>query len=286
MRKLIIIVYIISVSCNKIDISKSIQPESKVVVEGWIEEGDVPRVILSNSIPISTVVDSSTVLSYSIRSAKITVSDGEKTEVLRLRTNYERIPPYIYYGSDIIGKVGGKYSLKIEYLDKIISATTSIPRSVPILSANYEKENPSDIKGYISIQFDDPVNEQNFYQIQTKLIHQDSLFIPALFGNLSDAKFNTNTVAIKFFRGRSFSVNDTAMYKPYFEDGDEIYVKLRTMNEAGYNFWNSWQNEIINGQSPIFPNTKSLRSNIEGGIGIWEGYGHQTVLVRTPKKKY
>jgi hypothetical protein len=285
MKNLIITLCIISLSCNKVDVSKSINYESKVVVEGWIEEGDVPIVILSNSIPISITVDSSTVLSYSIRSAKITVSDGQKTEVLRLRTNYERIPPYMYYGSDIIGKVGGRYTLKIEYLDKVISATTSIPRSVPILSANYEKENPNDLKGFISIKFNDPLNEPNFYQIQTKLIQKDSLFIPALFGNLSDAKFNASAVAIKFFRGRSFSVNDTANYKPYFEDGDKIYVKLRTMNEAGYNFWNSWQNEIINGQSPIFPNTKSLRSNIEGGIGIWEGYGHQTVLVKTPDKK-
>ena len=51
------------------------------------------------------------------------------------------------------------------------------------------------------------------------------------------------------------------------------------MDKAGFEFWNSWQNEIINGKSPIFPNTTSLKSNIDGGIGIWAGYGHQTVLV-------
>ena len=52
------------------------------------------------------------------------------------------------------------------------------------------------------------------------------------------------------------------------------------MNKAGFEFWNSWQNEIINGQSPIFPNTTSLKSNIDGGIGVWSGYGQQTILVR------
>jgi hypothetical protein len=268
------------ISCNNDDISKQISVESKIVVEGSIEEGDVAKVVLSRSVPIGAAVDSTTILNYVIRSAKVTVSDGEKEEVLRLKRDNDRIPPFVYLGSEIIGEAGKTYTLKIEYLNKRIAGTTTIPQSVPILSADYIKDNPTDNNGYVFIKFNDPINEKNFYQVETLLDKHDSIYIPALYGNLNDVNFNAPEISFQIFRGKSFSFEDHSDYKPNFEDGDLIYVKLRTMDKAGFEFWNSWQNEIINGQSPIFPNTTSLKSNIYGGIGIWSGYGQQTVLVR------
>jgi hypothetical protein len=56
------------------------------------------------------------------------------------------------------------------------------------------------------------------------------------------------------------------------------------MSKSGFEFWNSWQNEIVNGRSPVFPANTSLKSNIKGGLGIWEGYGQSTLLIQTIKK--
>ncbi len=280
MKNLILSFFVVLTSCNNDDISKQISVESKIVVEGSIEEGDVAKVVLSRSVPIGVAVDSSTILNYVIRSAKITVSDGEKEEVLRLKRDNDRIPPFVYFGSEIIGEAGNTYTLKIEYLNKRISGTTTIPQSVPILSADYIKDKPADKNGYVFIKFKDPVNEKNFYQVETLLDKHDSIYIPTLYGNLNDDNFIAPVVSFQIFRGKSFSFEDHSDYKPNFEDGDLIYVKLRTMNKEGFEFWNSWQNEIINGQSPIFPNTTSLKSNIDGGIGVWSGYGQQTILVR------
>ena len=280
MKNLILSFFVVLTSCNNDDISKQISVESKIVVEGSIEEGDVAKVVLSRSVPIGVAVDSSTILNYVIRSAKITVSDGENEEVLRLKRDNDRIPPFVYFGSEIIGEAGKTYTLKIEYLNKRISGTTTIPQSVPILSADYIKNKPADKYGYVFIKFKDPVNEKNFYQVETLLDKHDSIYIPALYGNLNDDNFIAPEVSFQIFRGKSFSFEDHSDYKPNFEDGDLIYVKLRTMNKEGFEFWNSWQNEIINGQSPIFPNTTSLKSNIDGGIGVWSGYGQQTILVR------
>ena len=280
MKNIMLLFFIVLISCNNDDISKQISVESKIVVEGSIEEGDVANVILSRSVPIGAAVDSTTVLNYVIRSAKITLSDGEKEEVLRLKRDNDRIPPFVYLGSEIMGEAGKTYTLKIEYLNKILTGTTNIPESVPIVSADYIKDNPTDKNGYVFIKFNDPVNEKNFYQVETLLVKHDSIYIPALYGNLNDANFGAPEISFQIFRGKSFSFEDHSDYKPNFEDGDLIYVKLRTMNKEGFEFWNSWQNEIINGQSPIFPNTTSLKSNIIGGIGIWSGYGQQTVSVR------
>jgi hypothetical protein len=271
------------ISCSREDYVKNVEGESEIVVEGWIEQGDVPQVILSRSIPINATIDSTTIFDYFIRSAKVTVSDGTSEEVLSLRSDKDRVPPYVYYGSEIIGEVGKSYSLKIEYLNKVIKATTSIPKAVSIKSAEYVKKNPIDTTGFVYLEFNDPVLEKNYYQIQTRLDKVEPIFIPALYGNLNDENFVSSSVSLQVARG--IYVFSKTKYRPYFTDGDLIFVKLRTMSKDGFDFWNSWQNEIVNGRSPIFPANTSLKTNIKGGLGIWEGYGLSTISIQTPQKK-
>lgn len=279
----VLFLLIFLVSCSREDYVKSVDGESKIVVEGWIEQGDVPQVIISRSIPINATIDSTTIFDYFIRSAKVTVSDGENEEVLSLRSDKERVPPYVYYGSKIIGEVGKTYALKIEYLNRVIKATTSIPSVVTIKSAEYVKENPADTTGFIHLEFNDPVLEKNYYQIETRLDKVEPVFVPALYGNLNDENFIYPSVSLQVTRG--VYVLSKTKYKPYFKDGDLVFVKLRTMSKDGFDFWNSWQNEIVNGRSPIFPANTSLKSNIKGGIGIWEGYGQSSIAIRASKKK-
>lgn len=274
---------IIACSCNNDTFSDGIKLESKLAVEGWIEEGDVPQVILSSTIPINEVVDSTNVLDHVIRSAKITVSDGETTEVLRVKNDNNRLPPFIYFGSEMIGKAGKTYTLKIEYLNRIVEATTSIPKSVLISAAEYKKSNAADTTGYVFVEFDDPINEKNYYQIATRLVEQEPIFVPAFYGNLDDKNFDSSKISMQINRG--VLLFPKTKFKPYFTDGDLISVKLRTMNKEAFDFWNSWQNEIVNSRNPIYPSNTSLKSNIKGGVGIWSGYGQNTLLIQTPSKK-
>lgn len=274
---------IIAISCNNDDFSAEINLESKIVVEGWIEAGDLPNLLLSTSIPITEVIDSTNVLNHAIRSAKVTVSDGQKTEVLRVKNDKDRLPPFVYYGSEIIGEAGKTYTLKIEYLNRTVSASTTIPKTVPLISAEYVKNNAADTTGYVFIKFDDPINEKNYYQIATRINEKEPIFVPAFYGNLDDKNFDSPQISMQVNRG--VLIFPKTKYKPYFTDGDLIFVKLRTINKDALDFWNSWQNEIVNSRNPIYPSNTSLKSNINGGIGIWAGYGQSTIIVRTPPKK-
>lgn len=273
----------IACSCNNESFSDGIKLESKLAVEGWIEVGDVPQVILSSTIPINDVVDSTNVLDHVIRSAKITVSDGETVEVLRVKNDDDRVPPFVYFGKEIIGKEGKTYTLKIEYLNRIVVATTSIPKTVTIATAEYVKKNATDTTGYVFIKFNDPLNEKNYYQVATKIDEQEPIFVPAFYGNLNDEKFISHSISMQVNRG--VLLFPKSKFKPYFTDGDLIFVKLRTMNKEAFDFWNSWQNEIVNSRNPIYPSNTSLKSNIKGGVGIWAGYGQNTIVIKTPQKK-
>lgn len=104
-KYLFLLLGLIGISCSNDDkIEKSL--ESKIVVEGWIEEGDFANVLLSTSIPVTDVIDSTNVLNHVIRSAKITVSDGVTSEVLRVKNDKNRIPPFVYFGSALKGEAG------------------------------------------------------------------------------------------------------------------------------------------------------------------------------------
>lgn len=283
MKKYILILFaLIAVNCSKDDFSEQ-SIESKIVVEGWIEEGDYAEVLLSSSIPVTGVIDSTNVLNHVIRSAKITVSDGQTSEVLKVKNDKNRVPPFVYFGTTLMGEAGKEYSIKIEYLNRVVQAVTTIPKSVQLKSAEYIKKNAADTTGYIFVKFDDPVNEKNYYQIATKINKEEPVFVPAFYGNLDDKNFKESSVSVQVNRG--ILLFPKTKFTPYFADGDLIFVKLRTQNKEALDFWNSWQNEIVNSKNPIYPSNTSLKSNIKGGIGIWAGYGQSTLIVETPQKK-
>lgn len=283
MKKYILFVFALLITgCSKEGfIEKGI--ESKIVAEGWIEEGDYAQVLLSSSIPVTDVIDSTNVVNHVIRSAKITVSDGVASEVLRVKNDKNRLPPFVYYGSTLKGEAGKEYSLKIEYLNYTIQAVTRIPKTVQLKSAEYIKKVATDTTGYIFIKFEDPFNEKNYYQVATKIEGEEPIFVPSFYGNLDDKNFETTSVSVQINRG--VLLFPKTKFTPYFADGDLIHVKLRTQTKESLDFWNSWQNEIVNSRNPIYPANTSLKSNINGGIGIWAGYGQSTLIVQTPPKK-
>jgi hypothetical protein len=282
-KYLLFLLALLFVDCAKDDFSNEVNSESKIVVEGWIEEDDFAQVLLSSSISVAEVIDSTNVLNHVIRSAKITISDGVNSEILRVKNDKDRVPPFVYYGTTLKGVAGKEYSLKIEYLNRIVEAVTTIPKSVVLERAEYVKKSSTDTTGYVFVTFEDPLNEKNYYQIATKIDKKEPIFVPSFYGNLDDKNFKTSTVAIQINRG--VLLFPKTKFTPYFTDGDLIHVKLRTQNKEALDFWNSWQNEIVNSRNPIYPSNTSLRSNIKGGIGLWAGYGQSTLVVKTPAKK-
>ena len=281
-KYLLFLIVSVMASCSRDDSSELTSIESKIVVEGWIEEGSYAQVLLSSSIPVTDVIDTTNVLNHVIRSAKITISDGYNSEVLRVKNDKDRVPPFVYFGSTLKGAAGKEYSLKIEYLNRIIEAVTTIPKSVDLKSADYIKKNQADTIGYVFVTFDDPLSEKNYYQIATKIDGEEPIFVPSFYGNLDDKNFASPSVSVQINRG--VILFPKTKFTPYFADGDLIHVKLRTQNKEALDFWNSWQNEIVNSKNPIYPSNTSLKSNIKGGIGIWAGYGQSTLIVKTPSK--
>ena len=81
---------------------------------------------------------------------------------------------------------------------------------------------------------------------------------------------------------RSFRHTNLDHYTPFFSHRDTVTFKLAQMPRDGFIFWSDYENEVINGKNPIFPSTANLQGNIDGGFGVWCGYGQTSYTVSIP----
>lgn len=254
--------------------------EYKLVVEGWIKEGEVPYVILTQTQPLLSNIDSTSVEDMVVRWAKVSVSDGEETEVLSGRIDKNYFPPFIYRGNRIIGKTGKTYTLKVEYSGQEWTAQTTIPVAVP-LTALVPEVASNDTLYSIEATFNDPGNEKNYYKFFTKVVHKNTRHLSSLMGNFDDNLFNGQSMTVTVNQG--IDQRQFKNFESHFHIGDTVSVQFCTLPEFGFRYWTAYENELVNGQNPFFPANQNLPTNISnGGIGIWCGYGKRTYFIVYP----
>lgn len=260
------------ISCEK-DIHLDLPGhESILVVEGWIEQGTVPKVLLSLSAPFFTAIDSSNLRDFGVTTAKVTVrSDRGEEEILTLKPNAVFFPPFYYFGSEIKGQCGHSYSLEIVFRGRIYTSHTSIPELTAPDSTWFVKESENDTSGLIWLDFTDNPDEVNYYRTLTRRLTKDARFIPTFTSVFSDELFNGETLQISLSRGNT-SILDVENDR-FFHVGDTIILRFCSVDAWHYTFWNTLQNQIISSANPFASSHARVIGNIEGdAIGIWGGY--------------
>ncbi len=130
MRKCyLVILTVLLLACQRVETPRS----PILVVEGWIESGGAPMVLLSESVPVleNQEISPRQLLDNVAKWAKVTVSDGTRTEILTGMANPDYFPPYVYTSGTMKGEVGKTYTLTVEYKDYKATATTTIPAPQP-----------------------------------------------------------------------------------------------------------------------------------------------------------
>jgi hypothetical protein len=267
-------------SCNNYPEIDLPEPEPKIVVDGWIESGDQAKVFLTSNAPYLSPIDSSSLRDLVLSRARVSLDDGENTEVLILRKDERYFPPYYYEGNLILGESGKTYTLHAEYGGKSVLAETTIPASVAIDTCYFELLEGEDSLGYIVLEFSDPPAEKNYYRIFTRRDGLDDRYIPSLVIALNDQHFSGEKLRFTLYRASKSYL--TTEQDNYFRLGETIEVKLLTMDRASFEFWNSYQDEVLNSTNPFASSLGEIRSNIGGdGLGVWCGYGISTDTIET-----
>lgn len=259
-------------SCEK-DITVDLpQPKTQYVVEGYVETGKFPYVLLSKTTPYFAAFDSAALFSYVVKNATVIISDGTVTDTL---LEPDTSLGYLYISTKLVGEVGKSYSLKIITPDNtIITAETRIEEPLELDSTWFKIQEGKDSLGFIWARMSDPDTLGNSYRWFAQRHTKDQQFIAPI-GSVFDDKFiNGKTFDFAYNRGKvpnSQAEDDKNEEEGFFKDGDTVDIKFCTITEASFKFWRLAESQSSSNGSP-FSSPAVLPTNIEGGVGIFEGY--------------
>ena len=286
------------ISCEKEITVDLPQHEEKLVVEGSIEQGMPPFVILTKTVGYFEPTDLNTLKGLFIHGAEVKVSNGSTTvqldeictdqlpdsllpslaELIGVSLNDLKSFGFCVYttlNTSIYGEVGKTYDLTIKNDLHLLSATTTIPTPVPADLYWFKTQPGYENLGYLWFRLSDPPALGNAYRMFTQRKGKDSRYIP-VFGSVYEDKFiNGETFDGFYIRGNepnSIAPDDLNDEADYYRLGDTILIKFCSIDLPHYYFWRSFETEVFNNGNP-FAAPSTIQTNIEGGLGIWGGYG-------------
>jgi hypothetical protein len=304
---------VLIVSCER-EINVNLpQPKEQIVIEGYIENGFPPYVFITRNQPFFGGIDLNDLSSYFVRGAKVVVRNGlnevelveYSSTLINLLPPEERqqladlfgitldstgnLPDFVIYSvpfnSNFVGEVGKSYDLYVLADGKELTATTSIPGPVGFDSL-WVRPHPNpqnDTLVQLFGQITDPDTLGNFYRYFTK--RNSGPYVTGFNTVFDDLIINGGSFPIQIpygisrtDRDQTFDINTFG----YWKKGDTCYVRLAMIDRAHYNFWRTLEAERANQGSP-FGSFIIVRTNINGGLGVWGGYG-STVNVYIPKE--
>ncbi len=283
-----------------------------LVIEGKIESGQPPYIILTKSAGYFEPTDINSFVNSFVHNAKINVLlNGTNYTLPELCIN--DLPPefrpvaaqflgvkeedlaginYCIYtvpiadlfsGNFLIGEIGKTYNLTIEAEGKTYSSSTKIPNPVPLDSVWFQLDGADTLFGFAWAHLTEPDTVGNAYRWSAKRINfgvngkpkDDNFVYP--FGSAFDDKFiNGKSFEFGYDRGHRPSeegIKEEGEKQHYYKLGDTIVVKFCSIEKPVMEFIRKYETEIWNNGNP-FASPSTIPTNISGGaFGLWAGYG-------------
>ncbi len=295
-------------SCEKeIDLNVD-PPADAVVVEGHIENGLPPYVLLTKNSAFFGNININDISSYFISGASITViTDNDSVQLVEYNAALLQLlpdslaialaaqfgltiesasdfPPITIYtvaltDTDFVGIVGKKYDLRVQLNGKTITSTTTIPAPVYFDSLWLQPHpNPLYADSFFQVygRLQDPIAPGNYYRYFSKadnepfLISDQSVF--------DDAFINGKKFKIFIPKGHAVGAKSSTDFNTsgYWDINDSICtIKLCMIDKPHYDFWRTLESSRIRQGNP-FGAVVYVKSNVNGALGVWGGYGSIT----------
>lgn len=254
---------------------------TKMVVEGWIDAGKHPIVMLHTSYSLSlSEPDSTTLLDvleqHMVLFGKVVIFDGEDSVILTGRVDTNYLPPYIYTTTKIIGEVGKTYSLHAKYKEFSAKAKTEIPKIASLDSIRVTNLNQKmNVVGYAN-----HLEVGETYILMARTTDQRQYKICPM------GAFRASQKQLKLTINNPINFTGEGMIlQTLFPQTDsvDIAIKFAKVDEAEYQFWDSYIAQKMT-QGMFFMETYgNIISNIENGNGYWCGMGASEYTISLEK---
>lgn len=282
-------------SCEKVldvDLPEGV---NGIVFEGYIENGQFPYVLVSRSSsyfdPINTAAEAILNSLVTPDSVFITV-DGVRTamdltclsdltpeqqqealDILGFPSFPEGLDLCLYTKFAMVGELGKSYTMDAYVEGEKYTATTSIGIQIMFDSLWYKDETPlDDSLGSIWVNLTDPLATTDYYYVWTENLTQNRPMAPIDGGpSFGDRLFAGEQISFNIWQGSNLA-NDDGSGEEYwwFREGDTVVVKLGTIDQGVYEFWESV--DAASNLNPFSSPTPVFSNFDNGGRGVWAGY--------------
>ena len=310
----ILIIFSVLSSCTKeveIDIPGY---QEQLVIDGSIETGMPPLVLLSRSKDIYSPTNLQAFLEGFVTGATVTVSNGT-TSVQLEEVCTDNLPPgseaiaaaifgipqselvnyhlcaYTSFNTSIWGQVGKTYALTVSFEGKTFTSSTTIEQPSSLNTLYWKQDGDLTNYGYSWATLTDTPNNYDAYKWEVKRINVgidgqpvDKVFTKTFSPVFDDDFFDGLT--FNFFYENPTVWDDNTVpdeYKGYYKIGDTVVVKLSKMDRYVFNFMEKKYIQLATAGNP-FATPTNIPTNIEGGaLGLWAGYSPSfDTLICTP----
>lgn len=277
-------------SCEK---TISIQPEIQeplLVVDGSIDEGAAPMIVLSRSIHYFSNI-SPDILSASVaRGANVTLNNGDRTVTLKEYT----IPvtgtyTLSYYSTDtgnavqrMVGEQNKTYTLSIETGGRNYTSVTTIPTLVKKVDSLWWEPIPQiddTTRVRMMAKITDPRGFGNYIRYFTKTNRQG--YRPGENSVHDDQVVDGTTYDVQVEQGKDRASPEG--HRRSFARGDTVNVKFANIDKATYDFWRTIEFGYSSVGNPFASPVKVLGNVSNGALGAFCGYSSQYLNFIIPK---
>ena len=247
------------------------ETHEEIVVEGWIESGGAPVVLLTKSFVIERGASDKGETSIVLPWGKVTVSDGTETVILTGDYDNRYMPPYIYTTSQIKGIPGRTYHLTVEYGNHKLTAQTTIPDIDSLEALTVTPCIDVDSMYQITAYYDDNPNTKDYYLFLTRIFNRETRHYPSFLGLQDDEQLSLHNQQM-VQPGIHLLTSNENKYRPYYRENDSVQIKFTKIDETTYNIHKAYNEMVALASNIIFVSDISMPTNIQGGLGFWCGY--------------
>jgi hypothetical protein len=273
--------------------------EEQLVIDGSIETGKKPLVLLSKTANIYAATNIEAYLNSFVEGANITVSDGSNTITLDLAYTDElpqsdlivigeslgfsdlllaNVHMPVYYGlnGSLVGEAGKNYTLNVNLNGNTYTATTAILPPTQLVDLFWKPDGNYTDRGFSWAKLSDAPGTYDAYKWQVKRLnaaYNDDHFFEPFNPYYDDTFFDGKTFEFSYENPMTcrddFEPEDL---RCYYVLGDTVVVKYSKLDAAVYEFMEKKYNQIYSAGNP-FATPLNIPTNIKGGaLGIWAGY--------------
>lgn len=247
------------------DLQKDIDVElpaypPQLVVEAYLENGRVPRITVSESVPYLAAPTPQVPTDVKV---VLTLSNGRR-DTLRYGPNLDRNSGKVYTHSGtsrLTARPGDVFQLEAyDTKGRRVTGTATVPATVPIDAVEWKfDDRPAEQRrAYVLVKFQDPASTTDFYRFQ---VHKRSLNEEPEVEYTPDDRL-TNGQLVTLGTSYEFKANDT------------LLVTLYHLDRPYYQFLQSVEDARGANGNP-FAQPSGIRSTVEGGLGVFTVLSYQ-----------